>query len=42
MEAITYTNARQNLAKRWKKVCQDHSPVIVTRKKKRFRGHHVL
>jgi antitoxin YefM len=33
MEAITYTNARQNLAKTMEKVCQDHSPVIVTRKK---------
>jgi antitoxin YefM len=32
MEAITYTNARQNLAKTMEKVCQDHSPVIVTRK----------
>ncbi len=33
MEAITYTNARQNLAKTMEKVCQDHSPVIITRKK---------
>lgn len=33
MEAITYTNARQNLAKTMEKVCQDHSPIIVTRKK---------
>jgi antitoxin YefM len=33
MEAITYTNARQNLAKTMERVCQDHSPVIVTRKK---------
>ena len=33
MDAITYTNARQNLAKTMEKVCQDHSPVIVTRKK---------
>jgi len=33
MEAISYTNARQNLAKTMEKVCQDHSPVIVTRKK---------
>lgn len=32
MEAITYTAARQNLAKTMKKVCEDHSPVIVTRK----------
>jgi antitoxin YefM len=33
MEAITYTNARQNLAKTMQRVCQDHSPVIITRKK---------
>ena len=33
MDAITYTNARQNLAKTMEKVCQDHSPIIVTRKK---------
>jgi antitoxin YefM len=33
MDAITYTNARQNLAKTMEKVCEDHSPVIVTRKK---------
>ncbi|MFZ2634494.1 MAG: type II toxin-antitoxin system prevent-host-death family antitoxin [Desulfosalsimonadaceae bacterium] len=32
MEAITYTAARQNLAKTMDKVCMDHSPVIVTRK----------
>lgn len=32
MEAITYTAARQNLAKTIEKVCRDHAPVIVTRK----------
>jgi antitoxin YefM len=32
MEAMTYTAARQNLAKTMEKVCRDHSPVIVTRK----------
>lgn len=32
MDAITYTAARQNLAKTMEKVCQDHAPVIVTRK----------
>jgi len=32
MKAMTYTNARQNLAKTMEKVCQDHSPIIVTRK----------
>jgi antitoxin YefM len=34
MKAITYTAARQNLAKTIEKVCKDHSPVIVTRKTK--------
>jgi len=33
MDAITYTAARQNLSKTMEKVCQDHSPVIITRKK---------
>ncbi len=33
MDAITYTSARQNLAKTMEKVCEDHSPVIITRKK---------
>ncbi|SCY76644.1 type II toxin-antitoxin system Phd/YefM family antitoxin [Desulfoluna spongiiphila] len=32
MDAITYTAARQNLAKTIDKVCEDHSPVIITRK----------
>lgn len=32
MEAITYTAARQNLAKTMEKVCQDRAPIIVTRK----------
>jgi len=32
MNAITYTAARQNLAKTMEKVCRDHSPVVVTRK----------
>ena len=32
MEAITYTAARQNLAKTMDKVCEDHAPIIVTRK----------
>ena len=32
MEVITYTAARQNLAKTMEKVCRDHSPVVVTRK----------
>jgi antitoxin YefM len=32
MKAITYTAARQNLAKMMENVCKDHAPVIVTRK----------
>ena len=33
MKAITYTAARQNLAKTIESVCKDHSPVIITRKR---------
>lgn len=32
MKVITYTAARQNLAKTMEQVCEDHSPVIITRK----------
>ena len=32
MKAITYTTARQNFAKTMEQVCEDHTPVIVTRK----------
>jgi antitoxin YefM len=32
MDAITYTHARSNLARTMEKVCQDHSPIIITRK----------
>ena len=32
MEAITYTAARQNLAKTMEKVCEDRAPIIITRK----------
>ena len=35
MNTITYTSARSNLAKTMKKVCDDHSPVIITRKSSR-------
>ena len=31
MDAISYTVARQNLAKTMEKVCADHAPVIITR-----------
>ncbi len=33
MEATTYTAVRENLARTMTKVCQDHAPIIVTRKK---------
>jgi antitoxin YefM len=32
LKAITYTAARQNLAKTMENVCKDHAPIIVTRK----------
>ena len=32
MNAITYTQARENLAKTISRVCEDHSPVIITKK----------
>jgi len=32
MKTITYTAARQNLAKTMEKVCEDRAPVIITRK----------
>ena len=35
MDAITYTHARSNLARTMEKVCDDHAPVIITRKNQR-------
>jgi antitoxin YefM len=35
MDAITYTYVRSYLAKTMEKVCDDHSPVIITRKNQR-------
>jgi antitoxin YefM len=35
MNAITYSQARANLATMMDKVCDDHSPIIVTRKNQR-------
>ncbi|MDH4318977.1 MAG: type II toxin-antitoxin system prevent-host-death family antitoxin [Desulfobulbaceae bacterium] len=32
MDTITYTAARGNLAKTMEQVCDDHSPVVITRK----------
>ena len=33
MDAITYTAARQNLAQTMDEVCENHTPVIITRQK---------
>jgi len=33
MTAISYTAARENLASTMDKVCHDHEPVIITRKR---------
>ena len=33
MDAISYTAARQNLAKTMESVCADHEPVIITSKR---------
>ena len=33
MEAITYTAARENLASTMSRVCSNHDPVIITRKR---------
>ena len=33
MDAISYTAVRANLAKTMERVCNDHSPVIITRKR---------
>jgi len=33
MKAISYTAARENLAATMDKVCQDHAPVVITRKR---------
>ena len=32
MKAISYTAARSNLAKTMESICNDHEPVIITRK----------
>ncbi len=33
MDAISYTTLRANLTKTMEKVCNDHDPVIITRKR---------
>ena len=35
MEAVTYTHIRNNFSKTMDRVCNDHSPVIVTRQTKK-------
>lgn len=35
MDTISYTKARQNLASTMEQVCDDHNPLIITRKDKR-------
>jgi antitoxin YefM len=33
MDAITYSQARETLAKTIKRVCRDHEPIIITRRR---------
>lgn len=35
MNALTYSQARSELAKTMDKVCDDHTPIIITRKNQR-------
>ena len=35
METMTYSDARARLAKTMEKVCDDHAPVVITRKNNR-------
>lgn len=35
MDTISYTNARSSLAKTMEQVCDNHAPVIITRKNER-------
>lgn len=35
MDVVSYSQARSNLAKTMDKVCDDHSPIIITRKSQR-------
>lgn len=32
MESISYTTARSNLARKMEQVCNDHAPIVITRK----------
>ena len=40
-QAITYSEARQNLAETMSRVCDHHEPVIITRQKIALCGHDV-
>jgi len=33
MKSITYTAARENLAKTMQQVCEDHDPIVITRRR---------
>jgi antitoxin YefM len=33
MKAMTYTAARENLADTMQRVCEDHAPVVITRRR---------
>jgi antitoxin YefM len=33
MKAITYTAARENLANTIQRVCEDHAPIVITRRR---------
>jgi antitoxin YefM len=35
LNAVTYSQAQENLAKTMDKVCDDHSPIVITRKNQR-------
>lgn len=35
MKAISYTSVRSNLAKTMERICDDHEPVVITRKNER-------
>ena len=35
MKAISYTRAREKLAKTMEQVCDDHTPIIITRRNER-------
>ena len=41
MKAISYTAVRAELAKTMKKVCEDHDPIIITRKNNEAVGSRV-